>query len=134
VRACGVGVRSAVGRAGTEPIPPSDAYREELSRPWDEWRVEGPLDGMSPRAALAVAPRRPPRDCLLDLTGVTSVDSAGVGALLALRRQMLELGARLVVVAPEGPVRRVLEWLGLYECFLTVADAEQGRRLLKTGP
>jgi len=49
----------------------------------------------------------------LDLAGVRFCDSAGINALVRVRRLCDERGGRLQVVNPQLAVRRVLEFAGL---------------------
>jgi len=49
---------------------------------------------------------------VLDLAGVTFVDSAGLGALLAIRERTQDLGVGFALVNPSAAVRRMLEWSG----------------------
>ena len=56
---------------------------------------------------------RPGADRLVvDLAAVTFVDSAGLGALLAIRERSQELGIEFALVSPSAPVRRMLELSG----------------------
>jgi anti-sigma B factor antagonist len=56
--------------------------------------------------------------CLeLDLSGVSFMDAAGVGALVALNRQARLRGRLLVLVAASQPVRKVLELTRLANAF-----------------
>jgi anti-anti-sigma factor len=49
----------------------------------------------------------------LDLSEVGFVDSAGLGALLALRERAQDRGIPLQIARASGPVRRLLELTGL---------------------
>jgi anti-sigma B factor antagonist len=49
----------------------------------------------------------------LDLSEVGFVDSAGLGALLALRERAQDRGIALEIARPSDPVRRLLELTGL---------------------
>ena len=64
------------------------------------------------RDALEEAVRSGP--VLLDLSGVTFLDSAGLSALLRARRVGAELGHRFVVTGVQPPVMRVLAATGLH--------------------
>ena len=64
-------------------------------------------------AALAAA--NGSHSVVLDLRGVTFVDSSGLGTLLNLRGELRRAGVRLVVEADDGPVRRAIELTGLGE-------------------
>lgn len=62
---------------------------------------------------LCAAVRRDGRDIALDLSAVTAIDAAGIGALLALQAA----GIYLKLVNPTGPVRHVLRVTGLESMF-----------------
>ena len=46
---------------------------------------------------------------VLDLSGLKSIDSAGIGMLLIAKDEGDKVGAHITLRAPEGNVRRVLE-------------------------
>ena len=56
-------------------------------------------------------------DFRLDLSGLTFMDSTGAQALLHIKDGFETHGRRVVVVAPEGQVRGVLELLGLHQAL-----------------
>lgn len=56
-----------------------------------------------------------------DLAGVSFVDSAGLGLLLALRERARDRGIAMTLVSVSAPVRRVLDFSGL-ETVLTAHD------------
>jgi anti-sigma B factor antagonist len=63
---------------------------------------------------------------VVDLTGVTFMDSSGLGILLNLQRDVGDAGGRLAVVCPPGPARLLLEVTGLdseLPLFATRAEA-----------
>jgi anti-sigma B factor antagonist len=47
------------------------------------------------------------RTIVVNLSGVAFMDSAGLAALINLHRSVDRAGGRLVVVCPDGPVRRL---------------------------
>lgn len=53
------------------------------------------------------------RDLLLNLQGVTFIDSVGLGAILGRLRQLQRLGGTLAIVEPSGPAATVLHVGGL---------------------
>ena len=69
------------------------------------------IDEMSTLLAMAIAGTTDA--VILDLSGVTFVDSTALGTILQAVRQVERVGKRLLVVAPDGPVRRLLELTGL---------------------
>lgn len=55
---------------------------------------------------------------ILDLSGVTFMDSAAIGAMLAMRRQAnLKRGRFVVVCSPGSDIERMLEYMGLDAAF-----------------
>lgn len=56
-------------------------------------------------------------DLVLDLGGLTFLDSTGLGALIGIRRRAHALRGSLVLVCPPGTVRRVFEVVGLEKVF-----------------
>jgi anti-anti-sigma factor len=56
-------------------------------------------------------------DFVLDLCGLTFMDSAGVNELLRARSLLGREERSLVVRCPDGPVRRVLDLVGIAELF-----------------
>ncbi|MEZ5217886.1 MAG: STAS domain-containing protein [Ilumatobacteraceae bacterium] len=60
---------------------------------------------------------RAAEDVVVDLSGVTFLDSSGLRVLLAERQDHADAGTSLFLRAPSGPVRRVLELSGLAAVF-----------------
>ena len=84
------------------------------------FRLSGDLD-MDSAEVFAEAARRVHAEgipCLvLDLSALDFVDSSGLSQfVLALKRQR-EIGGEVVLQAPTGPVKRVLEIVGMNEIF-----------------
>jgi anti-sigma B factor antagonist len=84
------------------------------------------------REALAQAVEGDDRDVLVDMSGVTFIDSTGLSALLNALRRLTRSRRQMLVVAPEGPVRRVITLTGLESTFplystLAEAMADRGR-------
>jgi anti-anti-sigma factor len=50
---------------------------------------------------------------VVDLTGVTFIDSTGLGALVRAHRRLRRQGRALALICPDGPARRALEVSGL---------------------
>jgi anti-anti-sigma factor len=50
---------------------------------------------------------------LIDAAGVDSIDSAGIGGLVRLQRQLNELGGGVAIAAPSPSVRQILELMNL---------------------
>ena len=71
--------------------------------------VSGEMDlATVPRLSAAVAEHGDARLLVLDLNAVTFIDSTGVRVLIEADRACAGSGSRLVVLAGDGPVRRVL--------------------------
>ena len=67
------------------------------------------------RAVEAAAEEYLPRRCVLDLSGLTFMDSSGIAVILRVRRMLSATGTDLQVTgAPEQPCR-VLELAGMSE-------------------
>ena len=58
---------------------------------------------------------------MLDLSGVTFLDSTGIGVLVRARNRLLAAGGELILRSPSGIVRDVLEIVGLGDWIETVA-------------
>ena len=90
--------------------------------------VTGELDLLSApqlRAALDALVGANPRHIAIDLTATTFMDSAGVHALLDARdRASDRAGGHLAVICGGGPVRRVIESLGLTEALNVVPSID----------
>lgn len=61
-------------------------------------------------------------DLVLELSGVTFIDSAGLRSLIRAQRQVDEAGGSLVLRAPRPSTRRVLEITGLTDELTVEAD------------
>ena len=82
--------------------------------------ASGELDiSATPRLStvLAMAATSPGGRLVLDLEKVTFVDSTALGTILKAAAQLDEAGTLLAVVAPEGPVRKLLEMTNLTQRF-----------------
>ena len=76
---------------------------------------------------LAIAAREP-ASLILDLSGLTFMDSTGISVLVAAERRAHELGGTFSLVNPQKIVARVLHITGLdrhFPTFGTVGDAAQ---------
>lgn len=91
-------------------------------------RLSGPLDTYSvPEFRRGVEPHAgTDRHIVIDLSGVTLIDSAGLRALLTLRNRssQREAPARrpLGLICPHRHLRRILEITGLHEAFILGTD------------
>jgi anti-sigma B factor antagonist len=103
--------------------PPSFALTVERYDSVATVVVSGELDlATAPRLSAAVAEHGDAKLLVLDMNATTFIDSTGVRALLQAERHSLGSGSRLVVVAGDGAVRRVLELCGLDGRLTVVAD------------
>jgi anti-sigma B factor antagonist len=85
--------------------------------------VSGELDlATAPRLSAAVAEHGDAKVLVLDMTATTFIDSTGVRALLQAHGRSARSGSRLVVVAGDGAVRRVLELCELDGRLTIVSD------------
>ncbi|GAB2882926.1 STAS domain-containing protein [Streptomyces deserti] len=93
-------------------------------------RVSGEMDYLTDpvfRARFKELIVRAERFIVLELSGVSFCDSAGLNVLLGARRQADAVGAVLVLACVPEPLRRVLEMTGadhVLRAFDTVTDAE----------
>ncbi len=79
--------------------------------------LDGELDHNAARAAMFEIERQiedfMPRDCILDMRGVTFMDSSGIAVILKTYKRMHETGGRLWVEnVPKQPMR-VLDAAGI---------------------
>lgn len=65
------------------------------------------------------------RNLVLDLSGVTFVDSSGLGVILGRFRRLNPAGGRMAIVGARPPVRRVLELSGLMRVMGIYRDRGQ---------
>ncbi len=71
---------------------------------------------------LDMAATSPGGRLVLDLSEVTFIDSTALGTILKAAAQLDEGGTLLAVVAPDGPVRRLLEMTNLTQRFRLFSD------------
>ena len=104
--------------AGFAPVP-SSLVAVEVSGPTSLPRVTatGEIDCTSAPELRAILDRLvddAPREIVVDLTGVTFLDSAGLCVLAAAHRRLLAAGGRLRVLAATRAVIRPLQITGLW--------------------
>ncbi|GAA4838294.1 STAS domain-containing protein [Kitasatospora terrestris] len=80
------------------------------------------------RAVLTRALARQPGVLAVDLSGVDLLASSGLNALLTVRREAIERGVRLVLVAPSVPARHTLRITEVDTVLLTVPTLEHALR------
>ena len=102
-------------------------FRVELLRPADDVAVveaAGELDihtSVVFKDSLVGAIEEGATRVVVDLTGVTFIDSSALGALVGGTRRSAEVGAELMIVCPAGSVARVIEITGLNRAFTIYA-------------
>ena len=76
-----------------------------------------------------------PAQTRVDLTGVSFMDSSGLGVLLEARTTVLGRGGSFTLVCPRGRVWRLLELAGVLSLFVIQETGQQtGTRVLATDP
>jgi anti-sigma B factor antagonist len=98
--------------------------------------VSGELDlnnvsGLRRRLEVAFA-EGPPR-VVVDLGGVTHMDSTGLAELISAHQRAMDLDGRLVLVVPSAPIRRTLEIRGVVNLFTVVESRDRAREALAAG-
>ncbi len=76
---------------------------------------------------LDIVQQQPPR-MIVDLTGVSYMDSSGVGTLVELKRNLERSGGRLVLVGLQPRVRSVFEITQLDKFFVIAASLAEARK------
>jgi len=64
-------------------------------------------------------------DLAIDLSGVTSMTSAGIGVILAAVEDAESAGKRLLVIAPSEVARLAIESTGFSDRFPTIASVKE---------
>jgi anti-sigma B factor antagonist len=75
-------------------------------------------------AVLAAAAARNPR-IIVDLAALEYIDCSSLAALGRVRAQSRQAGGDLLLAAPRGPVRRILDLTGLIGVFSVYASVDQ---------
>lgn len=92
-------------------------------------RITGELDVLTAeqfrRQVEAALERHRARNLYLNLSGVTFIDSSGLGAILGRYKRVRQAGGRMALVSPTRAIRPVLEMAGLYR-LMEVLDSETG--------
>jgi anti-sigma B factor antagonist len=101
-RATTVGGASAIAVTGELDIETASQLSEEVERA--VWRTVGAF--------------------VLDLSGLTFLDSSGIHALLRARAFLGREDRPLVLVCPPGPARRVLDLASVLDMFVTYPSPE----------
>ena len=75
-------------------------------------------------AELAKVEESAPALLVIDLSGISFLDSAGMGVIAAAQARAVEAGRRIVLVRPPYTVRRAFELSGFDEVITVVDDLE----------
>jgi stage II sporulation protein AA (anti-sigma F factor antagonist) len=101
-----------------------DLLRVRLSGSFDELATDW-LNVMESRLA------RAPVDVFFDLSGVTYIDSKGLGAIFALTKRVEEHDRTAFFCALSAPVREVFELAGLEHILRVHVDEAEAQRELE---
>ena len=74
-----------------------------------------------------------PGNLVIDLSGLSFIDSAGLAVLIAADKGMRRAGTQLVLAAPQAPVDKVLRLTGLTAVLTTAPTVEEALGLLVPG-
>ncbi len=67
-----------------------------------------------------------PVDCVLDLSGLTFMDSSGIAVILRVHKRMQALGGRAAVINPSRQPLRVLDASGIERLVKVVSAVKEG--------
>jgi len=110
--------------------------------------VDAPTEGIpavAPKGALDLANARDlgsrlaelagenGHQAILDLSGVTFIDSIGLGVVLKAASRFHRQGKRLLIVAPPGPVHRILEFAGVTDRLAIHQSVDEARAIIRQG-
>ena len=73
------------------------------------------------------------QQAILDLSKVTFIDSVGLGVVLKAASRFHRQGKRLLIVAPAGPVQRILEFAGVTGRLAVVDSVARARAVIRHG-
>lgn len=65
-----------------------------------------------------------PRDCIIDLSGLSFMDSSGIAVILRISKRMNDMGGRAWVENPAGQPLRVLDASGIDRIVKVFSRAE----------
>lgn len=71
---------------------------------------------------------------ILDISGLSYISSAGIGAMMGLARRLSQLGGDLVLLNPTQKVFMILEGLGFTKIFKIAENADEAVQKLKKTP
>jgi len=94
--------------------------------PWTVLSVHGPINSYTYNELQEKTMRHAGRaDMAVDLSGVSSMTSAGIGVLLAAIEDAETAGKRFVVVAPSEVARLAIESTGFADRFPTAPSVKE---------
>ena len=105
----------------------------------------GPVPTVAPKGALDLGNSRglqsrlaelageTTQEAILDLSGVTFIDSVGLGVVLKAASRFHRQAKRLLIVAPPGPVHRILDFAGVTDRLAVVETVEEARAVIRHG-
>ena len=73
------------------------------------------------------------REAILDLSGVSFIDSVGLGVVLKAASRFHRQAKRLFIVAPAGPVHRILDFAGVTDRLAVVETVEEAHSVIRHG-
>lgn len=76
--------------------------------------------------------RRPVRNLVLNLQGVSFIDSSGVGAIIGRYKRIAREGGRVIITEVKPQVKRILEMSGMMK--IVGMSASEAEALRKLGP
>lgn len=71
---------------------------------------------------------------ILDISGLSYISSAGIGAMMGIARKLSQLGGDLVLLNPTQKVFMILEGLGFTKIFKIAENEEEAVEKLKKTP
>jgi anti-sigma B factor antagonist len=85
------------------------------------------------RRRIATAFAGGPPQLVIDLSGVTHMDSTGLAELISAHQRAMDLRGRLVLVVTSASILRTLEIRGVVNLFTVVDSRDGARELLAAG-
>lgn len=70
---------------------------------------------------------------VLDISGLSYISSAGIGAMMGLARKLSQSGGDLVLLNPTQKVFTILEGLGFTKIFKIASDEAEALEKMKAG-
>ena len=107
--------------------------------------ITEPVPVVAPKGALDLATSRglqtrlaelageTTQEAILDLSGVSFIDSVGLGVVLKAASRFHRQAKRLLIVAPEGPVHRILDFAGVTDRLAVVDSMNEARAVIRHG-